>query len=125
MTTTSSKPDVTAEWLVPARADGCQCKTPWRDGDSCLRCGHWVQPAVEELPRKRRSSVTDNPWTAAGVLRAIRTFEFFLDRMPTTTDWSAEDDPRWPSVATVVRLFGSFDAAVHAARWSPARSAAA
>jgi hypothetical protein len=46
----------------------------------------------------------------------LRTYEFFVGRAPTTTDWSFEDDSEWPSVKTVMSLFGSFELAVHAAR---------
>jgi hypothetical protein len=51
----------------------------------------------------------------------LRTYEFFVGRAPTTTDWSFEDDSEWPSVKTVVSLFGSFELAVHAARPALAR----
>src|SRR3954463_1594127 len=119
MTITSSNSHATTEWLAPGRAPGCRCEQPMRDHDSCVRCGHWIQPTVEELPRPRRSSLADNRWTAAGVVRAVRTFEFFLDRLPTTTDWSVEDDAQWPGARTVVRLFGSFEAGSRAARLSP------
>jgi hypothetical protein len=61
-----------------------------------------------------------NPWTRAGVVRALRAFGFFVGRAPTSTDWSFEDDRGWPSVETVVLLFGSFDAAVAAAHGVPA-----
>jgi hypothetical protein len=113
----------TASAVAPGRARGCQCEQPWRDDDSCLRCGRWVRQAVPEAPRRRRSRVTGNPWTRAGVVRAIRTFEFFLDRPPTTIDWSAEDDAQWPGARTVERLFGSFEGAVAAARMTRVWSA--
>jgi hypothetical protein len=71
---------------------------------------------VQRAPRERRSYLDGNPWTPTGVIRALRTYEFFVGRPPTTTDWSFEDGTEWPSVRTVVRLFGSFDAAVQAAR---------
>jgi hypothetical protein len=50
------------------------------------------------------------------VVRALRTYEFFVGRPATTTDWSFEDGTEWPSVRTVVRLFGSFEAGVQTAR---------
>jgi hypothetical protein len=50
-----------------------------------------------------------------GVVRALRAYEFFVGRAPTPVDWSFEDDSEWPSVKTVVSLFGSFDTAVAAA----------
>jgi hypothetical protein len=55
-------------------------------------------------------------------LRALRTYEFFVGRAPTIADWSFEDDSEWPSVQTVVRVFGSFDGAVRAARRTPRRT---
>jgi hypothetical protein len=55
------------------------------------------------------------------VIRALRTHQFFLGRAPTTTDWSFEDDAEWPSVKTVVRIFGSFEAATAAAGLSTGR----
>jgi hypothetical protein len=81
-----------------------------------------VPQAVVLAPRRRRSFFDGNPWTVAGVIRALRTYEFFLGRPATATDWSFEDDKEWPSVRTVVALFGSFDAAVKAAVATPRRS---
>jgi hypothetical protein len=66
--------------------------------------------------------VDGNPWTVAGVVRALRTYEFFVGHPPTATDWSFEDDKEWPSVRTVVALFDSFEAAVQAASATPRRS---
>lgn len=94
---------------------GCRCEQPWRDDDTCLRCGRAVPQAVQQAPRRRRSFLDGNPWTVAGVVRALRTYEFFVGHAPTATDWSFEDDKEWPSVRTVITLFGSFDAAVEAA----------
>jgi hypothetical protein len=106
----------------PDRARGCQCEYPWRGDDTCLRCGRSVPQAVRHAPRQHRSHVEGNPWTRAGVVRALRTYEFFVGRAPTTTDWSFEDDMEWPSVRTVEMLFGGFAAAVAAAGVTPARS---
>jgi hypothetical protein len=64
--------------------------------------------------------VTTGRWTQAGVVRALRAYKFFVGRAPTATDWSFEDDSEWPSVKTVVSLFGSFDTAVTAAGVVPA-----
>jgi hypothetical protein len=83
-----------------------------------------VPALVSPGPRTRRSPYDGNPWTPAGVVRALRTYEFFVGRAPTHKDWSFEDDTSWPSVRTVLRTFGSFDAAVGAARGEPARSVA-
>jgi hypothetical protein len=79
---------------------------------------------LDPAPRQRRSPHDGNPWTPAGVVRALRTFEFFVGRPPSRTDWSFEDDTAWPSVRTVMRMFGSFEAAVGAARAPQLRSAA-
>jgi hypothetical protein len=57
-------------------------------------------------------------------VRALRTYEFFLGRPPTPKGWGFETDQEWPSVATVTRAFGSFEAAVEAARLTPVRSSA-
>ena len=104
--------------VVARRARGCGCQQPWRDDDTCLRCGRRVPPATRHAPRQRRSALEGNPWTAAGIVRALRTHAFFVGRPPTSIDWSFEDDRGWPSVSTVVQLFGSFEAAV-AASLSP------
>jgi hypothetical protein len=108
--------------LAPHRIRGCRCEQAWRDEDTCLRCGRSVPAAIRRGPRSRRSHVDGNPWTVAGVVRALRTYEFFLGRAPARTDWSFEDDKEWPSVRTVVTLFGSFDAAVDAACANATRS---
>jgi hypothetical protein len=50
------------------------------------------------------------------VVRAIKTFAFFVARPPTPTEWrqmGARGD--WPSLSIVESLFGSFAAAVAAA----------
>jgi hypothetical protein len=74
--------------------------------------------ASEEQPRL----VAGNRWTRAGVVRALRAYKFFVGRAPSATDWSFEDDSEWPSVNTVVSLFGSFDSAAAVAGVVPARS---
>jgi hypothetical protein len=107
----------------PGRPRGCRCEQAWRSDDTCVRCGHSVPAAPQEMPRKRRSPLDGNPWTPAGIVRALRTYQFFVGRAPTPTDWSFEDDGDWPSVATVARVFGSFDTAVQAAAANAARSA--
>jgi hypothetical protein len=103
--------------LVPGRARACRCETPWRSEDTCVRCGHLVpgpaETAPEDVAPPRRS--TASRWTRSGVVRALRAHQFFVGRPPTPTDWSFEDDSEWPSVKTVVSLFGSFDTAVAAA----------
>jgi hypothetical protein len=52
----------------------------------------------------------------------MRTYEFFLGHPPARNDWSFEDDKEWPSLRTVLTLFGSFDAAVSAASATTTRS---
>ena len=69
-----------------------------------------------------RRPVAGNRWTRAGVVRALRTYKFFVGRAPSPTDWSFEDDSEWPSVNTVVSLFGSFDSAAAVAGVVPAPS---
>jgi hypothetical protein len=56
-----------------------------------------------------------NPWTQAGVLRAIRAFAFFRGRDPVREDWSQRMAPDWPPLAVVERLFGSLADALRAA----------
>src|SRR3954451_1140510 len=116
MTTTSSHKTMQR---VAGLARGCRCEHPWRGEDTCLRCGHWLPEVVRQGPRQQRSHLEGNPWTSAGVVRALRTYKFFVGRAPTTTDWSFEDDKEWPSVSTVVRLFGSFDGAAEVAGGHP------
>jgi hypothetical protein len=105
-------------------ARGCRCASPFRGDDTCLLCGRRVPELMVPTPRAHRSPHDGNPWTPAGVVRALRTFEFFVGRPPSPTDWSFQDDTSWPSVRTVLRIFGSFDAAVGAARGVQGRSAA-
>jgi hypothetical protein len=56
-----------------------------------------------------------NPWTHAGVLRALRTFAFFRGRAPIHDDWSHRTTPDWPPLTVVEHLFGSLPDAVSAA----------
>src|SRR3954453_13998540 len=117
MTTTSAESTF-------VRPRGCRCATPFRDEDSCLLCGRRLPQLVTPAPRRRRSPHDDNPWTPAGVVRALRTFEFFVGRPPSHADWSFEDDKSWPSVRTVLAMFGSFDSAITTARAADTRSSA-
>jgi hypothetical protein len=103
------------------RARGCRCEHPLRSDDTCLHCGRSVPPSARPAPRQRRSPFDGNPWTPAGVVRALRTHQFFTGRAPSSTDWSFADDREWPSVRTVEQAFGSFDAALQAARLGLAR----
>jgi hypothetical protein len=119
MTTTPSDSN---DMAAPHQAPGCSCEHPWRDEGSCVRCGRWVAYSEPRAPRPHRSGMAGNPWTPAGVVRALRAHEFFTGRPPTPTEWSLEDDRQWPSARTVMQLFGSFDAALEAARAIPSRS---
>jgi hypothetical protein len=56
-----------------------------------------------------------NPWTHAGVLRALRAFQFFRGRAPMRDDWSHRMAPDWPPLAVVEHMFGSLQDAVAAA----------
>jgi hypothetical protein len=107
---------------VPRRARGCRCETPWRSDDTCARCGHRLPENPQPAPRQRRSAIHGNPWTQAGIVRALRTYEFFVGQAPTATGWAFETDDEWPSVRTVLQVFGSFEAAVEAAGLTAARS---
>jgi hypothetical protein len=71
---------------------------------------------------EQRRPAAGNRWTRAGVVRALRAYKFFIGRAPSATDWSFEDDSEWPSVKTVVSLFGSFDSAAAVAGVAPAAS---
>jgi hypothetical protein len=55
------------------------------------------------------------PWTRAGVIRALRAFTFFRGRPPVDADWAGRTAEDWPQRETVLRLFGSVEAAVEAA----------
>jgi hypothetical protein len=55
-------------------------------------------------------------------VRALRTYQFFVGHPPTPKGWSFETDQEWPSVTTVISAFGSFEAAIEAARLTPVRS---
>jgi len=103
--------------LIPGRARACRCETPWRSEDTCARCGHSLPGPAGATPTGSSPPPrsTAGRWTRAGVVRALRTYTFFVGRAPTPTDWSFEDDSERPSVKTVISVFGSFDAAVAAA----------
>ena len=94
----------------------CNCKQPLRDIDTCFLCGRTVPNAPEPPLIASARDPKDNPWTQAGVIRAIKTFTFFIGRAPSHADWQYEDgQPGFPSSSTVVALFGSFGAALASA----------
>lgn len=98
---------------VPARAQRCECHQPLRDTDTCLYCGRSVGAA----PRGRRArnrATSGNPWTQAGVVRALRAFVFFRGRPPARADWSQRMAPDWPPLSVVEQLFGSLEDALAA-----------
>lgn len=100
-----------------------------RPGGRCV-CGRAVSgpgrlcPACAGAARAR--------WSAEGVIAALRAWEARHGALPRSGDWSraatARRGPeglgrleggRWPSPATVIRLFGSFAAARRAAGGEP------
>jgi hypothetical protein len=86
------------------------------DGHSCVRCGRSLQGAAR-LERPYGRGRAQDSWTRAGVIRALHAFAFFRDETPTPEDWEERGLTQdRPSLVTVERLFGSFDAAVRAAR---------
>jgi hypothetical protein len=90
----------------------CRCEHPLRDSETCLYCGR-VVPAADS--RQPEQAITRDRWTRAGVVRALRAFEFFRGRAPSRDDWSQRMAPDWPPLAVVERLFGSLSEAVAAA----------
>jgi hypothetical protein len=107
MNSTSSEDLVTA-------AQPCRCNNPLRDQDTCALCGRPL-PAAPEPARKRLRTGPDNPWTRAGVLRALRAFAFFRGRPPVRDDWNERMGKEWPALLVVEQLFGSLPDAVVAA----------
>jgi len=110
---------------APLAAPFCRCERPVLDGDSCLRCGRLLvslpEPAV--VPRSAKT----HDWTPAGVIRALKAFAFFRGRAPIRADWSGRMGNDWPTLETVLDLFGSVEAAVRVAEIEaqPARRARA
>jgi hypothetical protein len=94
----------------------CNCKQPLRDLDTCFLCGRTISNAPEPALIASVRDGRENPWTQAGVIRAIKTFTFFLGRPPCYADWRYDEQQReFPSSSTVVALFGSFSAALTSA----------
>jgi hypothetical protein len=78
----------------PSLARPRGCSRPLWDGESCIRCGRIIYgAAAQERP----------PWTT---LRG---------RTPVPADLESGLGPDWPTLATLVRLFGSLPAALDAA----------
>ena len=96
----------------PRPARSCRCEHPVLDGENCLHCGRSLVLVPEP-----RSAPPAQPaeWTRAGVIRAIRAFAFFRGRPPVDEDWAGRRAENWPAHETVLRLFGSVDAAVELA----------
>jgi hypothetical protein len=92
----------------------CRCRRPLWDGESCVRCGHSLPGAPERKETPWLAPRID-PWTHAGVIRALRAFAFFCGRPPVRSDWELGIEADRPSLGTVEQLFGSFAAAVQAA----------
>lgn len=101
----------------PRVARRCRCDRPVLDGESCLRCGRPLvslpEPAV--VPRSAKT----HDWTSAGVIRALKAFAFFRGRPPLRADWSGRMGADWPTLETVLELFGSVEAAVRVAEIEP------
>jgi hypothetical protein len=95
-------------------AQPCRCEYPLRDRDTCLYCGRSV-PVAPESRNSNDRTTPGNPWTRAGVLRALRAFAFFRGRPPIADDWSHRMAPDWPPLTVVERLFGSLPDALGAA----------
>jgi len=83
-----------------------------------------LQPEPEVEPRPAAKPAD---WTQPGVIRALRAFAFFRGRAPVREDWNGRMGDDWPRLETVLRLFGSVDAAVRVAgvEAPPARQARA
>src|SRR3954470_4169744 len=91
-------------------AHPCSCDRPLRDRETCLYCGRSVPPAPEGTRAQARSP--ENPWTHAGVVRALKAFAFFRGRAPGRDDWSQRMPADWPPLAVVEQLFGSLPKAL-------------
>jgi hypothetical protein len=96
-----------------ALARPCCCTRPLWDGESCIRCGRIIYGAPEPEPAPWVQPRKD-PWTRAGIVRALRAFAFFRGRAPIPADWESGLGPDWPSLPIVVQSFGSLPAALQA-----------
>jgi len=94
-------------------AQRCSCDHPLRDRETCLYCGRSVPSAPERARAQARTA--EDPWTHAGVVRALKAFAFFRGRAPGRDDWSQRMPADWPSLSLVEQLFGSLPAALTAA----------
>lgn len=83
------------------------------DDETCILCGRYV--AVPDRPDESAPEAPRPHWTSAGIVRAIRAFEFFHDRPPSEAEWSAPAGSTWPTARAVQRHFGSFDDGLAAA----------
>jgi hypothetical protein len=98
----------------------CRCQQPLRDQDTCALCGRLL-PAARQPERARVRVGPSNPWTRAGVVRALRAFAFFRGRAPARGDWNERMGKDWPPLSIVEQLFGSLPNAVFTAGLAPSR----
>lgn len=90
----------------------CRCQRPVRDDETCLRCGRALSlPTTTILSTEHRAPRCKPAWTHDRVVRALKAFAFFRGRPPAQADWSRRMGEDWPSLETVVALFGSVRAA--------------
>jgi hypothetical protein len=89
----------------------CECDRPLLSDETCLRCGRTLILIREPAIRPVRP---ETAWNPARVARALQAFAFFRGRAPMEADWTQRMDD-WPPLDTVVRMFGSVEAASRAA----------
>lgn len=95
--------------------------------------GRRVEPRCAPCAHKL-STVKQIVWTSEILIERIREWARIYGEPPATRDWSAsgarqvhdeerarryEDDPSWPAFKTVVYHFGSWNAAIEAAGFTP------
>lgn len=94
--------------MNPLLPEVCHCERPLAVSDSCAMCGHTVVPEVEE---------TFSPAQQC-VLICIRGWADRFGQPPRQLEWERRRDG-FPSYAQVVRLFGTWKAAIRAAGFTP------
>lgn len=70
----------------------------------------YMPPPVKSRPKRRYSY-----WTRDSIIREIRAWHRKHGRPPSVAEWNVRTKAKWPTSCTVMRHFGSWNAAIEAA----------
>lgn len=102
-------------------SEGCRKRSLY--SGTCIDCGARTGYSGHGTDASERCTACAGAratvWTRGGIVNAIRAFAAHEGRQPSALEWQRSRPSTYPATATVLNVFGSWNAAIRAAGFEP------